>query len=309
MLQLIRMLAVTALVLGGLATTLPAQSAPTGERPSEERRAVRVGGVDRELLVYVPSTYRRTRPAPLVLVFHGGGGRGRTIAPHTGFSRLAEHEGFVVVYPDGLDRRGNDGRGYAATHDDVGFVRALLDTLHQTLSIDPRRIYATGISNGAMFAYRLACDLPGVFAAVAPVAGAMPAALAPVCAHTEPVSVLALQGTADPLMPFTGGGVARRRGRVLSATRSIAFWATVSGCAGAPVITAEPDRSAGDGTSVRHTVYPGCRDGRSVELYTIEGGGHTWPGGPPVGGSVGRVSRELDATSLIWTFFAQHPKP
>jgi polyhydroxybutyrate depolymerase len=305
----IRMLAVTALVLGGLATTLSAQSAPTEARRSEERRSVRVGGVERELLVYVPSTYRRTRPAPLVLVFHGGGGRGRTIAPHTGFSRLAEREGFVVVYPDGLGRRWNDGRGYAATSDDVGFVRALLDSLHQTLSIDPRRIYATGISNGAMFAYRLACELPGVLAAVAPVAGAMPAALAPVCAHTEPVSVLALQGTADPLMPFTGGGVARRRGQVLSATRSIAYWATVSGCTGAPVTTAEPDRSAGDGTGVRHTVYPGCRDGRSVELYTIDGGGHTWPGGPPVGGSVGRVSRELDATSLIWTFFVQHPKP
>jgi len=276
---------------------------------TEERRTLRVNGQNRAYLLYLPTTWRPGAPVPLVLVFHGGGGRGRGIAPHTGFSRLAEREGFIVAYPDGLNRRWNDGRGYAATHDDVGFVRALLDTLRQELSVDPRRVYATGISNGAMFSYRLACDLPGVFAAVAPVAGAMPTDLAPACDHTEPVSVLALQGTADPLMPYAGGGVARRRGRVLSATRSIAFWATVSGCAAAPVTTLEPDRAPGDGTRVHRTAYGGCRDGRSVELYTIEGGGHTWPGGPPAGRAVGRVSREVDATALIWGFFVQHPKP
>jgi len=181
--------------------------------------------------------------------------------------------------------------------------------LGRELSVDPRRVYATGISNGAMFSYRLACDLPGVFAAIAPVAGAMPAALAAGCAHTAPVSVLALQGTADPLMPYGGGGVARRRGRVLSAKRSIEFWAAVSGCAAAPVTTAEPDRAPDDGTRARRTVYGGCRDGRAVELYTIEGGGHTWPGGPPAGRAVGRVSRELDATPLIWSFFARHARP
>jgi len=86
--------------------------------------------------------YRAGGPVPLVLVFHGGGGRASGIAPHTGFSRLAEREGFVAVYPDGLERRWNDGRGYAATHDDVGFVRALLDTLERELSIDPRRVYS-----------------------------------------------------------------------------------------------------------------------------------------------------------------------
>ncbi len=295
--------------LAGLATSLRTPTLRAQSAPTEQARSVHAGGTERGFLLYVPSTYRHTQPAPLVLVFHGGGGRGRTIAPHTGFSRLAERDRFVAVYPDGLDRRWNDGRGAGAAPDDVGFVRALLDTLRRELSIDPRRIYATGISNGAMFAYRLACDLPGVLAAVAPVAGAMPAALALECARAEPVSVLAFQGTADPLMPFGGGGVARRRRQVLSAARSVAFWASMSGCIGPAATSAEPDRSADDGTRVRRTVYPGCPDGRSVELYTIEGGGHTWPGGPPVGESVGRVSRELDATALIWAFFAEHPKP
>jgi polyhydroxybutyrate depolymerase len=304
MYRLFRWLVTAAVAAGGLPAAASAQSAP-----AEERRTLRVDGVSRSYLVYLPSTYRPGRPAPLVLVFHGGGGRARGIAPHTGFSRLAERDGFVTVYPEGLDHRWNDGRGYGAGHDDVGFVHALLDTLRRELAIDPRRIYATGISNGAIFSYRLACDLPGVLAAVAPVAGAMPVDLAPSCGHAEPVSVIAMQGTADPLMPYDGGGVARRRGQVLSAARSVAFWATLDGCAAAPATTPEVDLAPGDGTWVHRTVYGGCRDGRAVELYTIEGGGHTWPGGPPVGGSVGRVSRDLDATALIWAFFVQHPRP
>jgi polyhydroxybutyrate depolymerase len=308
--RFLRALGAIALALVARAATLSAQSDPAAASPAlaGEPRTLQAGGVTRRYFLYLPSTWRRGSPAALVLVFHGGGGRASGIAPHTGFSALAEREGFLVAYPQGLNGRWNDGRGYAATHDDVGFVRALLDTLGRELAIDPRRVYATGISNGAMFAYRLACDLPGAFAAVAPVAGAMPADLAPACAHTEPVSVLAFQGTADPLMPYAGGGVARRRGRVLSAERSITFWATTSGCAAAPVTADEPDRVT-DGTRVRRTAYGACREGRAVELYTIEGGGHTWPGGPPVGGAVGRVTREIDATPLIWAFFAEHPRP
>jgi len=307
--SLVRASGAIALALGAHAAVLHAQAVPaSAPATAGEPRTLQTGGVTRRYFLYLPSTWHRGRPAPLVLVFHGGGGRASGIAPHTGFSRLAEREGFVVAYPQGLNGRWNDGRGYAAARDDVGFVRALLDTLERELAIDPRRVYATGISNGAMFAYRLACDLPGVLAAVAPVAGAMPADLAPGCAHTQPVSVLAFQGTADPLMPYAGGGVARRRGRVLSAEQSIAFWATTSGCAGAPVTMDEADRVS-DGTRVRRTIYGTCREGRSVELYTIEGGGHTWPGGPPVGGAVGRVTREIDATALIWGLFAEHPKP
>lgn len=281
------------------------QLPPAAPRRTEERRTLRVNGVERSYLLYLPAGYRSGHPAPLVLAFHASGSGSRGMPIHTGLSRLADREQFVVAYPDGLGRRWNDGRGYAR-HDDVGFVRALLDTLQHELSVDPRRIYATGISNGAMFTYRLACDLPGVLAAVAPVAGAMPTDLAPACAHTTPVSVLAFQGTADPLLPYAGRG-ASRRGRVFSATRSIAFWANVAGCAPTPATADEPDRVT-DGTRVRHTVYSGCREGRAVELYTIEGGGHTWPGGPAAGTSVGRVSRELDATELIWKFFAGNAK-
>jgi polyhydroxybutyrate depolymerase len=301
---MVRALRVAALALGVHAAALPAQSAAAA---AGEPRTLRVNGVERTYLVDVPPSYRPGTPAPLVMVFHGAGGSGRRLAPHTGFSRLAGREGFVTVYPDGLGRRWNDGRSALATQDDVGFVKALLDTLERELTLDSTRVYAAGISNGAMFSYRLACELPGVFAAIAPVAGATPANLAESCGRTAPVSVLAIQGTADPLLPYAGG-VGGGRVSVLSAAGSIAFWARVAGCGAAPAVTDEPDRVR-DGTRVRVTMYSGCRDGRAVELYTMEGGGHTWPGGPPVGRSVGRVSREIDATALIWAFFARHPRP
>jgi polyhydroxybutyrate depolymerase len=303
-----RALAAVALALGARTAVLSAQSArPALSNVAGEPRTLLINGDSRRYYLHLPPGWRRDHPAPLVLVFHAGGGRARDIAPHTGFSRVSDRERFVVVYPQGLRGRWNDGRGFVtATHDDVGFVRALLDTLGRELAIDPKRIYATGISNGAMFAYRLACDLPGTFAAVAPVAGALPAELAPSCARTAPVSVVAFQGTADPLMPYLGGGAGQRR--VLSAERSLNFWATLAGCTGAPVSTDEPDRVA-DGTRVRHSTWLGCREGRSVELYTIEGGGHTWPGGPEAGRRVGRVTREIDATGVIWGFFAGHGRP
>lgn len=284
--------------------TLPAQSAPV-----EERHTLSVDGTDRSYLIFAPSTHPADHGLPLVLVFHGAGARPRGMARHTGFTALAEREGFVVVYPEGINRRWNDGRGYGVLHDDVGFVRALLDTLQHRLAIDPRRIYATGISNGAMFTYRLACDLPGVLAAIAPVAGAMPDTLVAACAQGTPVSLAAFQGTADPLIPYDGGGGVRRRGQVLSAPASAELWAQTDGCTGPPTVTMEPDRAPSDGMRVKRTTYAGCKDGREVELYTIEGGGHTWPGGPASGPSVGRVTRDIEATPTIWSFFSRHPRP
>jgi len=301
---LIRAVAAAALVLLAFAAALPAQSPP-----SEAAGRLAVDGVARTYLVYVPTTYRPSDPSPLVLVFHGAGASPRSMARHTGFSALAEREGFVVVYPAGIRRRWNDGRGYSVPRDDVGFIRALLDSLGRQLGIDPRRVYATGISNGAMFAYRLACDLPGVFAAIAPVAGAMPSALAPGCTRGIPVALAAFQGTADPLMPYAGGGVASRRGSVLSAARSVEMWAQTAECAAEPSVTLAPDRAPHDGMRVKVTSYAGCKDGRDVDLYTIEGGGHTWPGGPVSGRRVGRVTRDIDATATIWSFFSGHPKP
>jgi polyhydroxybutyrate depolymerase len=277
--------------------------------PTESRLTLDAAGESRAYLLYVPPGYQPGHPTALVLVFHGAGGRPKGMARHTGFTYLAAREGFIVAYPEGVRRRWNDGRVPAATHDDVGFIRALIDTLSARLAIDPRRIYATGISNGAMFSYRLACDLPGIFAAIAPVAGAMPEALSASCERGTPVALAAFQGTADPLVPYGGGLVAGRRGPVLSAARSVELWANMAACTGAPAAEMEPDRDPRDGMRVRRTAYGACGNGRDVELYTVEGGGHTWPGGPKSGPAVGRVTRDMDATATIWSFFSSHPKP
>jgi polyhydroxybutyrate depolymerase len=242
----------------------------------------------------------------LLLVFHGGGGTGSNIAEHTGLSPAATPRGYAVLYPDGVNGYWSDGRAARAGADDVGFVRLLLDSLRRELPVDSGRIFATGISNGAGMAFRLACDLPGTFAAIAPVAGALPAELEPRCASAAPVSLLMFQGTRDRLMPYDGGDLGGR-GRVLPATTTAGLFARLAGCAGTPVVTAEPD-TVTDGTRVRRSTYPGCRGGREVVLFTIEGGGHTWPGGPPVGRSVGRVTHDLDATRAMLDFFDRHPR-
>ena len=282
---------------------LPAQSSAD----DTARRAIDVAGVRRSFLLHLPPSHRPGEPMPLLLVFHGGGGTASNIAEHTRLSPAATPRGYAVIYPDGVGGHWSDGRSARAGADDVGFVRVLLDSLRSELPLDPRRIFATGISNGAGMAFRLACDLPGTFAAIAPVAGGLPAELEDRCALAAPVSLLMFQGTFDRLMPYDGGDLSRRRGRVLPATTTAGLFARVDGCSDGPVEAAEPD-TVTDGTRVRRSTYRGCRDGREVVLFTIEGGGHTWPGGPPVGRSVGRVTRDLDATRAMLDFFDRHPQ-
>lgn len=290
------------------AGSLHAQARSATASADGGRRTLDLASVRRSYLLHLPATHRPGEPLPLLLVFHGAGGDAAGIARHTGLTEAATSRGYAVVYPDGMDRRWNDGRGRHARQDDVGFIRVLLDSLGRELQVDPRRIFATGISNGAGLAFRLACELPGTFAAIAPVAGALPTALEARCTDTAPVAVVMFQGTADRLMPYDGGDLSLGRGRVLPAPNTAALFAKVNGCTASPAVATEPD-TVTDGTRVRRSVYSGCRDERDVVLYTIDGGGHTWPGGPPVGRSVGRVSRDLDATSTMLDFFDRHARP
>jgi polyhydroxybutyrate depolymerase len=174
------------------------------------RRTLDLAGVRRFYLLHLPATHRPG--VPLLLVLHGAGGDGAGIARHTGLTGAATSRGYAVVYPDGVDRRWNDGRGRRARQDDVGFIRVLLDSLGRELQVDPRRIFATGISNGAGLAFRLVCELPGTFAAIAPVAGALPTPLEVRCADTAPVALVMFQGTGDRLMPYDGGDLSLGRG-------------------------------------------------------------------------------------------------
>lgn len=297
-----------ALLLVGALALVPATPLPAQSSAATVRRTMDVDGLRRSYLLHLPPSRRPDRPLPLLFVFHAAGGDAAGTASHTGLTPAAGERGYAVVYPEGVQRRWNDGRGSRATRDDVGFIRRLLDSLRTELDLDPRRVYATGISNGAGLAFRLACELPGTFAAIAPVAGGLAAALGERCAAAAPVSLVMFQGTRDPLMPYGGGDLSLGRGRVLAAPEAAALFARVNGCSGPPEVTAEPDTVA-DGTRVRRSTFTGCPPGRDVVLFTIDGGGHTWPGGPAVGRSVGRVSRDLDATRTMLDFFDRHSRP
>jgi polyhydroxybutyrate depolymerase len=274
------------------------------------------GGLERTYLVHVPPTSSTTKPMPLLIVLHGAGGTGQGMVSLTfgGFNTLADNEKFIVVYPDGIDKQWNDGREGDFTVvdreeiDDVGFISALIDRLSQKHNIDGKRIYVTGMSNGAMMSYRLACELSYRIAAVAPVCGAMPLDSVSQCSPVRPISVLVISGTEDRLVPWDGGSVIGGRGQVLSVPDSVKYWVTYNQCSATPEVTMEADTDPQDGTRVRKEVYGQGKDGTEVILYAIEGGGHTWPGGyhylPEA--IVGRTSRDIDANTVIWDFFKNH---
>ena len=268
----------------------------------------------RTYYLYVPSSYRSDdSPMPLVLAFHGGQGRGEWLARNTGFNDLADKEGFIVVYPDAIDRHWNDGLntpGFDPTIDDVSFVASLIDELEQTINIDRRRIYATGMSNGGFFTLRLACELSDRIAAFAPVAATLPVNITSQCRHENPVSILLIGGTDDTFVPWQGGSM-RRGQQILSMRETFEFWKHHNACVSREEVYQLPDSDRTDGTDIESSTYWGCRSSSEVKLLKIRGGGHGWPGGRrPLNPSlVGQTSYDINATEVIWNFFKRHALP
>lgn len=246
---------------------------------------------------------------PLVLALHGRLGTGRGMARDSGIDDLLAGHGFAAVYPDGYQRSWNDGRGGGPAGedgiDDVGFLDALLDEVAGQVSVDPTRVYVVGISNGGMMAQRLACERAERIAATASVIASMPEAIEPTCEPGAVMSMLLMNGTEDPLVPYEGGPVSSsdNEGVVLSTAATIEFWRLRAACDTQPTETTINELA--DDTSVRHERYAGCQGGASLELYEVVGGGHTWPGGPQYLSEerIGRVSQELDAAETIWAWF------
>ena len=276
-----------------------------------------VHGQRRHYELFVPTT---GTGMPLVIALHGHFGTGKQMERFTRFDEVAAREQFVVAYPDGaemergglgptrgIDRGWNDGRSEISNGaDDVGFIAALIDELAANHGIDRGRVYVTGISNGAMMSYRLACDLGDKIVAIAPVAGNVPVTDVTACHPKAPISVLAINGDADPLVPYAGGQTAKVRGAVMSATASTQLFATADGCGPAQPAVDEPDKDPNDGARPRHIEYA-CSPPLAVELVTIVGGGHTWPGAAQYlpAAVIGPVDRDFDATERIWQFFVE----
>ncbi|MFN2273630.1 MAG: alpha/beta hydrolase family esterase [Anaerolineales bacterium] len=268
-------------------------------------------------------TYYLVRPegiedmqeVPLVLALHGGGGNARSMCRlKGGIQELANSMGFLVACPQGIDHHWNDGRlvGERQTVregvDDVGFLLAVIQELESNYPIDSNRIYVTGVSNGGMMTLRMACEASDTFTAAAAVIAELPAELD--CSPQAPLSILLMNGTEDPLVPWEGGLVhflRRPLGRVLSTQATISFWVTAQDCPPDPEIAWLPDVDPEDGTRIRVETYAGCHGGSRVRLVAVEGGGHTWPGGSQYAPRflLGAVSRDAAASELIWGFFAQ----
>lgn len=196
-------------------------------------------GLKRTYLVHIPPSHDKMTPVPLVIALHGGKGTGEHMKKHTlgGFNKLSDKEGFIIVYPNGMDKQWNDGRSKEETKsrahkeniDDTGFISALIDTFIKEYNVNPKSVYVTGISNGAIMSYRLACELSDKIAAIAPVDGNLAQNVLPKCSPSKPISVLAINNVNDPLMPWKGGDITgpygvKKLGKVLSVAQTIEYW-------------------------------------------------------------------------------------
>jgi polyhydroxybutyrate depolymerase len=264
---------------------------------------VQSGGVSRTFRLYRPPGL--TDAAPLVVMLHGGFGTGAQAERSYHWDAAADSGHFLVAYPDGLHRAWNAGtccgKPQTGGVDDVGFITAMVSDVEKRIAIDAARVFATGMSNGAMMALRLGCQTD-VFTAIAPVAGTLMAE----CSHPRPTSVLQIHGTADDRVPYAGGPgkrfAANGHSRVVgpSVPSVNATWRSIDRCAPPSSVTA----------GVVTTLTAACPDGRTVELISVADAGHQWPGGArsPLVEMVGGMptpSTALDATTTIWQFFAQ----
>ncbi len=289
--------------------------------PGTVEHTLKVGELNRTYNLHVPTNLPPDKPAPLVLVFHGGGGTAAGVERQTKFSELADGKGFMVAYPEGIGQGWNDGRGVKDVRtqrigvNDLAFVAALLADIAGNHRIDARRVYATGISNGGIFSHYLAANMSQRIAAIAPVVGGIPEAMGEKFKPEKPISVLILQGVDDPLVPYRGGPITlpwgRERAGIIPTEEAVRKWVEYNACRREAVMERMADKDPGDGCRVLKFTYTEGKDNTEVVLYQIEGGGHTWPGGAQYLRKklIGKVCRDINATEVIWEFFKAHPKP
>jgi polyhydroxybutyrate depolymerase len=269
-----------------------------------------IGGRSRVAIVHAPSGYHSTNPVPLVLNMHGSQSTALDQELFTGMDATADADTFIVAYPQADIRSGKGfewnvpeepllGGAAVPAHapNDVSFIEQLVTMLEQKYCVDLNRVYATGFSGGARMASQLGCDASTVFAAVAPVSGLR---LPSPCPSTRDMPVLSFHGTADPVDPYDGNG---QKYWTYSVPEAAQRWAAHDGCSSNPTIS-KPD------TGVTLTAYGSCSQGSLVELYTIAGEGHEWPGGPHLPRSItkqlGPQTTAISANSTMWAFFTAH---
>jgi polyhydroxybutyrate depolymerase len=264
------------------------------------------GGYARDSLLHVPASYDPTQGTMLVINYHGYTSNAVEQVALSDMNPVADARNFIVAYPDGLGGGWNAGTCCTETQppnvDDVQFTKDLLALLGSQYCLDPSRIYATGFSNGGFMSHELACEMSDTFAAVAPVSGVLgidPSA----CTPPRAVPVQDFHGTADPVVPYDGGPALKLLPPIVfrSVPSTMDIWRSVDGCLGAPVVTYQ------NGTATC-TRWSDCNGGADVELCTLVGEGHQWPGGIAVPG-LGNSTTDVYATPRMIDFFVAHPMP
>ena len=243
-------------------------------------------GLTRTYRLHLPDGYSPSESYPLVINMHGMGSNALEQEIYTEFNQVSDTGEFIVVYPNGVNKLWNVSSTGGV--DDVGFISALIDTLDVLYSIDLQRVYATGMSMGGFMSYRLACELSHRIVAIASVTGLQ--AFYP-CNPGRPVPVLQMHGTADGVVPYSG------------VASTIAHWVDHNDCPTTPVIIDLPDIDTTDNSTVTLSYYYPCNDSTEVKLYTIHGGGHTWPGASII---IGVTNQDIHASNEIWNFFREY---
>jgi polyhydroxybutyrate depolymerase len=293
----------------GLETSVPAPVTCAGKKGGKGDTTLTLtsGGLARDSLLHVPPSYDPAQGAMLVVNYHGFSSNAPEQVLLTDMNPVADAKGFIVAYPDGLGSGWNAGSCCSELQppdvDDVQFTKDLLALLESEYCIDPKRVYATGFSNGGFMSHMLACEMADTFAAVAPVSGVLGIPTTS-CLPSRPIPVLEMHGTADPVVPYDGGPALKLLPPIQfrSVDDTIAFWRTADACLSPAVV----DYANGDATCLR---WGGCSGGVDVELCTLVGDGHQWPGSSLVVPGLGNASTSIDATSFIADWFIARPGP
>ncbi|HTW87901.1 MAG TPA: PHB depolymerase family esterase [Candidatus Binataceae bacterium] len=296
------------------------QAAAEPLAPGDYSFSIKHSDRERSYLVHLPPQATGRKPLPVVLNFHGATSNGRQQEKYSGMDSAADRFGFIAVYPNGTGRLGlltwNAGLccAYAMFHrvDDVGFVRALVEDLSKRTAIDHTRIYATGISNGAMMSYRLAAEASDLIAAIAPVAGAM---VLPDFSPTRPIAIMHIHSVDDPFADYHGGyGRSGKLGHQMGnpdVEKMLARWRAFDKCPDeprvGPVLKGTPGTSDA-GNSATQYVWGPCAERTEIVLWKLTGSGHVWPGAPQVR-FLGRPTSLFDANQEIWDFFTKFSLP
>ena len=291
------------LILLGLAASLVLVAAVSFLILNHTNGKIVSSGVKRSYLLYVPGSYDPATPTPLVVSIHGFAEWPAHQAQMTRWNDLAEKTGFIVVYPSGTSfpkRWRTQVESGSDPMPDVIFISDLIDKLEGDYNIDPRRIYANGLSNGGGMSVLLSCVLSDRIAAIGTVSGAFSFPWS-ACPASRPLPTIVFHGTADPIVPYLGGPSHDPANPMPAIPGWVESLAHRNGCTGMPV--GIPPSGAVSGI-----LYDSCPQNADVIFYTVAGGGHSWPGGEPLPEFiVGSTSQDMDATKVMWEFFQQHP--